>query len=105
IIDDTFIYRSRKEKVLKGSVFYDHSKKPNRKRYIYGQNLLMMAALVNIQGVEVTLLNQDIIKAYVEEYLPLRIKSKNRILVTAGITQLLLSQFLGHMTYKVFLSN
>ncbi|MDP4197123.1 MAG: hypothetical protein Q8940_18890, partial [Bacteroidota bacterium] len=46
IIDDTFIYRSRKEKVLKGSVFYDHSKKPNRKRYIYGQNLLMMAALV-----------------------------------------------------------
>ncbi|MDP4196579.1 MAG: transposase [Bacteroidota bacterium] len=55
IIDDTFIYRSRKEKVLKGSIFYDHSKKPNKKKYIYGQNLLLMAAVVKVKGVEIAL--------------------------------------------------
>ncbi|MGE5411390.1 MAG: transposase, partial [Clostridiales bacterium] len=83
IIDDTFIYRSRKEKVLKGSVFYDHSKKPNRKRYIYGQNLLMMAALVKIQGVEVTLPMIAHILTYGKEMNSNKITSARKMLLIA----------------------
>lgn len=55
VIDDTFIYRSRKKKILKGQYFYDHSHKPNRSKFIWGQNLLMCAAVVNIHGTEVSL--------------------------------------------------
>lgn len=55
IIDDTFILRSRKKKIPQGGYFYDHSHKPNTSDFIWGQNLLLMAAIVNIAGTEVAL--------------------------------------------------
>lgn len=55
VIDDTFLYRSRKKKILKGQYFYDHSHKPNRSKFIWGQTLLMCAAVVNIHGTELAL--------------------------------------------------
>ncbi|HEX2868315.1 MAG TPA: transposase [Ignavibacteriales bacterium] len=55
IIDDTYIMRSRKKKIPHGGYFYDHSHKPNRPDFIWGQNLIMMAAIVNIKGTQVAL--------------------------------------------------
>ena len=55
IIDDSIIYRSRKKKTVKGSILYDHANKPNRSRYVWGQNILMLAAVINISGKEIAL--------------------------------------------------
>lgn len=55
IIDDSIIYRSRKKKTVKGTILYDHSNKANRSRYVWGQNILMMAAVINIAGKEIAL--------------------------------------------------
>lgn len=55
IVDDTFLFRSRKKKIPQGGYFYDHSHKPNRPEYVWGQNLIMMAAIVNIAGTSVAL--------------------------------------------------
>ena len=55
IIDDTIIYRSRRKKIVKGSQLYDHSNKANRSKYVWGQNILMLAVIVKIMGKEITL--------------------------------------------------
>lgn len=55
IIDDSIIYRSRKNKTVKGAYLYDHSNKSNRSRYVWGQNILMMAAVINIAQKEIAL--------------------------------------------------
>jgi hypothetical protein len=55
IIDDTIIYRSRRKKIVKGSKLYDHSNKPNRSKYVWGQNVLMLAVIVKIMSKEITL--------------------------------------------------
>jgi len=55
IIDDSIIYRSRNKKTVKGAILYDHSNKANRSRYVWGQNILMLAAVVNIFDREIAL--------------------------------------------------
>lgn len=55
IIDDTIIYRSRKKTTVKGTWLYDHSNKANKSRYVWGQNILLLAAVVTIGNREVTL--------------------------------------------------
>jgi coproporphyrinogen III oxidase len=50
ITDDTFILRKRKKKIPCGGYFYDHSHKPNRPDYVFGQNFIVMVALVDIAG-------------------------------------------------------
>lgn len=55
IIDDSIIYRSRKKKTVKGAYLYDHSNKSNRSRYVWGQNILLMAAVINIAQKEIAL--------------------------------------------------
>jgi hypothetical protein len=55
IIDDTIIYRSRKKTIVKGSHLYDHSNKANRSKYVWGQNMLMLAVIIKIMGKEITL--------------------------------------------------
>jgi hypothetical protein len=39
-IDDSFIFRSRNKKVPNGYWNYDHARKHNRSKYVWGQNLL-----------------------------------------------------------------
>jgi len=55
VIDDSIIYRSRNKKTVKGAILYDHSNKSNRSRYVWGQNILMLAAVVNIFDREIAL--------------------------------------------------
>ena len=39
-IDDSFIFRSRSKKVPTGHFDYDHARKSNRSKYVWGQNLM-----------------------------------------------------------------
>lgn len=55
IIDDYINYRSRKKTTVKGKIQYDHSHKANRNQYVWGQNILILAARVNVLGVDLTL--------------------------------------------------
>jgi len=55
IIDDSIIYGSRNKKTVKGATLYDHINKANRSRYVWGQNILMLAAVVNIFDREIAL--------------------------------------------------
>lgn len=55
IIDDYINYRCRKNKTVKGKFQYDHTHKPNMNRYVWGQNILIVAAQVNVNEIELTL--------------------------------------------------
>ena len=54
-IDDTLIYRSRRKRVPNGYKQYDHSLKPNRPEYVYGQKWLAFGLIIEIKGVRVSL--------------------------------------------------
>jgi len=45
-IDDSFIFRSRNKKVPNGYWDYDHAQKHNRSKYVWGQNLLAVAFIL-----------------------------------------------------------
>ena len=53
-IDDTLVYRSRKEKVPNGGEQYDHSNKANRKAHVYGQKWLAIIIVLNINGFQIS---------------------------------------------------
>lgn len=55
IIDDFINYRSRKKTTVKGKLQYDHSHKVNRSPYVWGQNILIVAAETSIMGLDLTL--------------------------------------------------
>jgi len=54
-IDDTIVYRSRKKRVPNGYNQYDHTSKPNRAKYVYGQRWLAFGLIVEIRGIRVNL--------------------------------------------------
>jgi hypothetical protein len=53
-IDDTLVYRSRKEKVPNGGNQYDHSNKANMKAHVYAQKWLAIIIILNINGFQIS---------------------------------------------------
>jgi len=54
-IDDTIVYRSRKKKVPNGHKQYDHSLKPNKANYVFGQRWLAFGLIIEIKKIRVSL--------------------------------------------------
>jgi len=54
-IDDSIVYRSRKEKVPYGHKQFDHANKANRSSYVYGQRWLAFGLIITIGGKTITL--------------------------------------------------
>ena len=54
-IDDSIVYRSRKEKVPQGHKQFDHAQKANRSSFVFGQKWLAFGLIITIGGITMTL--------------------------------------------------
>jgi len=54
-IDDSIVYRSRKEKVPYGHKQFDHANKANRSSFVFGQRWLAFGLIIEIGGISITL--------------------------------------------------